>query len=98
MITKIVLTITASVVAVILLASFQQQTGNARVEKIEGVDVYAFSVPLRDYEVIKSGITTVFMGQCDGMVSRSAKKAAEEKADGVIIHFENFKYEAIKYK
>jgi hypothetical protein len=88
------------VVGILFLTSFtfQQPSGNAIVDKMEGIDVYVNSRPLRDYTVIDSGITNVVMGQCDGMISKSVRKAVKDKADAVIIHFENFRYESIKYK
>lgn len=83
----------------IALSSFthEENAPVASVEKLYGVDVYAYSVPAKPYEVIETGITNVIMGQCNGFVSRSAKKAFEKKGDGVILHFDTFKYEVIKY-
>lgn len=83
----------------IALSSFthEENATAASVEKLYGVDIYAYSTPGKQYTVIDEGITNVIMGQCNGFVSRSAKKAFEKKGDGVILHFETFKYEVIKY-
>lgn len=84
---------------VVALSSFThtEDAPAASVQKLYGVDIYAYSTPGRQYDVIDQGITNVVMGQCNGFVSRSAKKAFEKKGDGVILHFETFRYEIIKY-
>jgi hypothetical protein len=97
---KVLLTI-ATVAVVFIMVSFKQTQppiGNAITEKVNGVDVYVFSRPTRNYDVIKSGTVTTIIGQCESIANKSARKAADEKADGVIVNLNNNRYEAIKYK
>lgn len=63
-------------------------SGNAKANKVQGIDVFVYSEPLQDYEVIESG----------KVINASIKKAAKAGANGVIIHLESSRWEAIKYK
>jgi hypothetical protein len=100
---KSLITIT-SILIVLFLVSFKQtqQTvpcGNATVEKKFGVDVYAFSIPTRKYEVIKSGSDfKPFATSCESLVNNAAKQGMNLKADAIIVHLEGYSFEAIKYK
>jgi hypothetical protein len=86
--------------AIVLMASITpQQTGNAKVSKVNGLDVFIFSTPLSDYEVVDSGkIIATLTGACGESVNAAIKKAGKVKADAVIINIENSRWEAIKYK
>lgn len=99
---KFILIIIALAALVMITTSFKLYHGlnpNAVAEKINGVDVYVFSAPVREYEVIKTAISNgLVFDHPDKLVMRSAKKAFEEKGDGVIVHLNNYRYEIIKYK
>ncbi len=89
-------------IVMIMLTSFKLYNGqspNAVTEKINGVDVYVFSAPVREYTVIKTAISNgLVFDHPDKLVLRSAKRAYEEKGDAVIVHLSNYRYEVIKYK
>jgi len=77
----------------------KQQTANASTDKVQGIDVYVYSQPSTDYEVIESGkVVATLTGSCGEQVNASIKKAAKAGANGVIIHLESSRWEAIKYK
>jgi hypothetical protein len=89
--------------SIILLAlfglSFTYDSGNAKADKVQGIDVFVYSEPLEDYEVIESGkVIATLTGSCNEQVNASIKKAAKAGANGVIIHLESSRWEAIKYK
>lgn len=94
-------TISILILAVIVLsaATIRSNDGNAKADKLQGLDVYVYSEPTRDYEVIESGkVMFSLTGGCPETVSQSAKKAAKLGAHGVIVHLESNKWDAIKYK
>lgn len=85
--------------ALILGAVNFQQSGNAKADKVNGLDVFIYSSPLNDYEVIDSGkIIATLTGACGESVNAAIKKAGKVKADAVIINIENSRWEAIRYK
>jgi len=86
--------------AIVLMAAITpQQTGNAKVSKVNGLDIFIYSTPLSDYDVIDSGkIVVTLTGACGEAVNSAIKKAGKVKADAVIINIENSLWEAIKYK
>lgn len=87
--------------AVLFSASFTMQTnsGNATVQKIQGLDVYVYSEPSQKYEVIESGkVLMTLTGGCGEVVTQAVKKSAKVDADAVIVHLESSKWDAIKYK
>lgn len=87
-------------IAALLLGSVNfQQSGNAKANKVNGLDVFIYSEPLNDYDVIDSGkILATLTGSCGEYVNSAIKKAGKVKADAVIINLENQRWEAIKYK
>lgn len=91
-------TISALLIAAIVLAAFKSQNqANARVDRLSGLDVYVYSVPVREYEVLKTG-HPASMG-CKNWILNPVKLASQTpNAEGVIINFENGSYQAIKYK
>ncbi|HEU5291674.1 MAG TPA: hypothetical protein VFU05_13585 [Cyclobacteriaceae bacterium] len=93
-------TLLLAVILIFLTASFtKENSGNARAKKVQGVDVYIYSEPTRDYEVIESGkVMITLSGRCDEGASQAAKKAAKLNAQGVIIDLSTWKWDAIKYK
>lgn len=99
---KFIMVIIALAALAMITTSFKLYDGqspNAVTEKVNGVDVYVFSRPVREYVVIKSSVSNLLVfNKGDGVIMRSAKKAFEEKGDGVIVHLNNSRYEVIKYK
>ena len=92
-------TISAILLLFALLSFRPFSEGNARTQKIQGVEVFIYSEPVRDYEVIESGkVIATLTGSCSEQVNQSVKKAAKAKADAVIIYLESSKWDAIKYK
>lgn len=73
------------------------ETANAITERRSGVDVYLLSRPARAYDVLDSGKTVVLF-DCNEMINKPIKKAADKRADGVIIYFETGRFEIIKYR
>ena len=73
------------------------ENGNANAGKRSGIDVYVLSSPTQDYEVVDSGKATV-LANCNEIINKSVKNAKKANADGVIIYWEQARYEAIKYK
>lgn len=74
--------------------------GSATVNKIQGVEIYVYSSPTKDYEVIESGkVMLTLTGSCDDRIKSAANKAAKMKADGLIIELgEPTRWTAIRYK
>lgn len=87
------------IIAALLLGSVKiQQSANAKAEKVNGLDVYVYSEPVNNYEVIDSGkIIATLTGSCGESVNASIKKAAKLNADAVLINLENSRWEAISY-
>lgn len=80
-----------------VVASFRpKDSANAVVQKIQGVDVFVYSTPSRDYEVIERGIIG-FAPKCEMVIEKSARKAADLNCNAVIVEFPA-RYVAIKYK
>lgn len=74
-------------------------TGNATAKKMQGVEVFVYSEPVQDYEVIESGkVVATLSGSCTEVINQAVKKAAKLNAQGVIIHLESSKWDAIKFK
>ncbi len=91
-------TLVLLLLAVILSATIQTQTGNADVQRMQGLDVYVYSEPVKPYEVIESGkVMVTLTGGCGETVTQAVKKAAKVKAQGVIVNLETSKWDAIKY-
>lgn len=87
------------IVALLLGSANFQQSGNAKANKVQGLDVFIYSEPLNNYEVIDSGkIIATLTGSCGESVNASIKKAAKLNADAVLINLENSRWEAIRYK
>jgi len=90
-----------SVIALILaLFSFtNSETGNATVRKIQGVEIYVYSEPTKDYDVIDTGkIIVGLTGSCEETINTAAKKAAKVQANAVIVELSSSKWSAIKFK
>jgi len=92
------------VIAVLLLGSgtvhlffAYNQSRMSRPDKVSGVDVYIYSSPVSDYDVIESGSFQILV-DCNEMISKPIKKAAKIGADGVIIYPEKSRFDAIKYQ
>lgn len=82
-----------------ILLSFRSQTvSTATPQKVQGIDVYVMSEPVRAYEVIKTGSQDIVL-TCKGSINAPIGVAAKtEGAEGVIIHFpQSSKYSVIKY-
>jgi len=94
---KKILTITSIIIVVSAMAFTSFDEGNARVEKRNGIDIYVLSNPTQDYEIIESGKATVLVS-CNEIINKSVKNAKKANADGVIIYWEQSRYDAIKYK
>jgi len=85
--------------ALILGSANLTQSGNAKADKVNGLDIFIYSTPLNNYEVIDSGkIIVTLTGKCGESVNSAIKKAGQSKADAVIINIENSRWEAIRYK
>lgn len=85
--------------SILLIAAINAPNGNAKTDKIQGLDVYVFSTPLQDYKVIESGkVLATLTGSCGETVNQSVKKAAKAGADAVIVDLSSSKWEAIKYE
>ena len=69
----------------------------ANVEKSGGVAIFVYSEPSQDYDVIESG-RIVMLLDCNEVINKPIKKAIKAKADGVIIHFKDSRYDLIKFK
>lgn len=82
--------------------SFSPQTnpGQASVNKLNGVEIFVYSNPVKEYEVIETGkVMLTLTGSCDDRIKSAANKAAKLNADGLIIEFgEPTRWTAIKYK
>ena len=76
------------------------ESGQAKVQKIQGVDIFVMSEPLVDYDVIENGkIVITLTGGCDQEITKAAMKASKLNADGVIIFFGTpLRYTSIRYK
>jgi hypothetical protein len=87
------------ILAALLAFKSIDNTGNATVQRMQGLDVYVMSEPTRPYEVIKS-VTAVQWLSCKEAVNTPVNKAAKEPgAQGVIIYWPvTSKYTIIKYK
>lgn len=72
-------------------------SANAITDKRSGLDVYVYSRPSIDYEVLGSNAVVVWV-DCNEIFNKSIRKAAALGADGVIIYPETAQYDAIKYK
>lgn len=87
---------------VVLTAAKIENTGNAKVQKLYGIDVYVYSEPTIPYDTIES--KNVNIAGCKDWVTKPARLAAETpNATGVIVSLptkigEGLKYVAIKYK
>jgi hypothetical protein len=69
----------------------------ATAQRVGGVAVFIYSEPSEPYDIIESSRLTVVM-DCDNRISKPISKAVKAKADGVIIHFEQNRYDLIKFK
>jgi len=88
----------ATFIILILGLYSNNETGNATVRKISGVEIYIYSEPTKDYSVIESGkIIATLTGSCNEVVNSAAKKAAKLEADAVIIDLASSKWDAVKF-
>lgn len=71
--------------------------GNAIAENHMGVDVFVYSRPTKEYDVIEDG-KIIALANCDEVFNKPIKKAADKNGDGVIIYVETQKYDIIKYR
>jgi len=86
--------------AIVLMASITpQQDGNARVQKVQGIEVYIMSEPLRDYEVIDNGkVLATLSGSCSERLRAAVKSASKSNPDAIIFYLDGAKWDAIKFK
>lgn len=93
---------TALFLVAIFGLSFTPDSG-VTVSKIQGIDVYVYSMPSGNYKVLDKGkIVLTLTGGCDEVVNQSIKKAVAAGADAVIVDMQNAglvgtRWEAIKY-
>jgi hypothetical protein len=79
------------------------ESATAKVDKYYNVDLYAFSEPTVEYEVMEEKTLTLVKG-CRDWFFKPARQASQAGADGVIIIIpppgtvETVKYKIIKYK
>lgn len=76
------------------------ESGNAKVNSIQGVQIFLYSEPTQDFEVIETGMVKLTLtGSCEDRIKTAANKAAKLKADGIIIELgEPTRWTAIRYK
>lgn len=81
----------------------KKEPATGKVENHFGVDLYAFSEPTVEYEVLEEKTLTMVKG-CRDWFFKPARQASQAGADGVIIvipppgAFETVKYKIIRYK
>ena len=94
--------VSLAVISIVILfgMSSPKRDANATAQRITGLDVYVYSEPTRDYEVIDNGkVLMTITGGCSEVVNQAVKKSAKNKeAQGVIVYLESSKWSAIKYK
>lgn len=90
-------TLFLAIISLMAFQSIQQKEVSATPRKVSGVAVFLYSDPVGDYELVESGKFTILM-DCNEAINKPIKKAAKLKADGVIIHFEQSRYDIIKFK
>lgn len=74
-------------------------TGNATVSKIQGIEIYVYSQPTKDYKVIDSGkVSITLTGSCSEGITQAVKKASKAGADAVIYDLNSSRWEAIRYE
>lgn len=79
--------------------SYSPEEKTAIVETREGIDIYAFSRPSKEFEIVKSSTVTFAFNGCKDWIPFAIKKAKSESADAVIIYFDSKgKFDIIKYK
>lgn len=86
--------------AIVLMASINpQESGNARVQKVQGIEVYVMSEPLNAYDVIDNGkVLATISGSCSERLRAAVKSAAKSNPDAIIFYLDGAKWEAIKFK
>jgi hypothetical protein len=84
--------------AAILGIAATNQQGNATVSRINGIEIYIYSTPSKDYTVIDSGkILVTISGSCNDSVNQAVKKAAKVNAQAVIFNLSTERWEAIEF-
>jgi hypothetical protein len=88
------------ILAIVLMANINpQESGNARVQKVQGIEVYIMSEPLKAYDVIDNGkVLATLSGSCSERLRAAVKSAAKSNPDAIIFYLDGAKWEAIKFK
>lgn len=95
---------TFSFLLVLLGVNLTPLPPSVTVAKVRGIDVYVYSMPSGDYEVVDSGkVVLTLTGGCDEVVNQSINKAVKSGADAVIVDMQNAglvgtRWTAIRYK
>lgn len=94
---KMILGAVMGVSAVAVFSFKTTETGNAITERRNGLDVYMYSRPSKDYETVYSDKFKIAF-DCNEILTKPLKMAEGKGGEGVIIYPETTRFEVIKYK